>query len=405
MKALVVNSDCIQVNSSANLCHIAYIKGLIECGYEVTLISADGRDYDLDEAMMIPDGVICHTYYGVTLYEKLSRIKRRKRNGEFHLQNKIIEKLPKGTRKLSRIKKIIYSFYGPHGIYSKFVTKAFRFRSNDYYDVVISLSTPASSHLLAYKLLAAGHIHSQSWIQIWEDPWYSDAYGFTKKRAIYKEEKRLLNLGKRICYVSPLTLVNQKKLFPESAEKMFWVPLPTYYEIEECKTEEVDTFLFGYFGDYIRPARDLEPFYKAAVATGIAVNICGNTNIKIEETEDIHVFPRMPLTELRPIEKRTGVLVFLCNHAGGQIPGKIYQYAATNKTILFILDGSESEKRTLREFFAPYNRFVFCNNEESDILRAISDILSGQLGTVKNQPLQQFEAKAIMKKILFEGMK
>ena len=57
MKILVINGDCIQINSSANLCHLAYIRGLLDSSHEVTLISADGRDYKLDESMRIPEGV------------------------------------------------------------------------------------------------------------------------------------------------------------------------------------------------------------------------------------------------------------------------------------------------------------------------------------------------------------
>ena len=49
MKIFVINGGCLQVNSSANLCHLAYIHGLIEAGHEVTLLSADGKDYILDQ--------------------------------------------------------------------------------------------------------------------------------------------------------------------------------------------------------------------------------------------------------------------------------------------------------------------------------------------------------------------
>ena len=71
MKILVINGDCVQTNSSANLCHLAYIRGLIDCGHEVTLLSADGRDYQLDASLKIPDGVKQYTYYGESLVEQL----------------------------------------------------------------------------------------------------------------------------------------------------------------------------------------------------------------------------------------------------------------------------------------------------------------------------------------------
>ena len=49
MGILVINGDCIQTNTSANLCHLAYIRGLVDSGHNVTLLSADGKDYQLDD--------------------------------------------------------------------------------------------------------------------------------------------------------------------------------------------------------------------------------------------------------------------------------------------------------------------------------------------------------------------
>ena len=77
MKILVINGDCIQTNSSANLCHLAYIRGLLSAGHDVTLLSADGRDYTLDPSMTIPAEVRQYTYYGVSLYEKLALRKKK----------------------------------------------------------------------------------------------------------------------------------------------------------------------------------------------------------------------------------------------------------------------------------------------------------------------------------------
>ena len=76
MNILVINGDCIQTNSSANLCHLAYLRGLLAAGHQVTLLSADGRDYTIDPAMTIPEQVMQYTIYGVSFYEKLSLRKR-----------------------------------------------------------------------------------------------------------------------------------------------------------------------------------------------------------------------------------------------------------------------------------------------------------------------------------------
>ena len=409
MKILVINSDCIQVNSSANLCHLAYLRGLKDAGHDIVLLSSDGDVYQKDPGMLIPAGIKHFTYSGMSLYERLSIRKRgmeRPSGTESH-RKPVSQPTNRSNKKgwVNKAKKIVFHLYGVHGIYGTFVRKAWKFRSDEEYDLIVSLSTPPSSHLLAYRLLRFGHVKAKRWIQIWEDPWYSDAYGFSHKRTIFDEEKRLLAFAQRVCYVSPITLENQKRLFPEAADKMFWEPLPSYYEAESSQSDEREPRLFGYFGAYSPTARQLAPFYEAAKQTGIFVNICGDPAGLFPSTEKIHIYPRMQLEELRPFEAKTDVLVFLCNRKGGQIPGKIYQYAATDKTVLFILDGTEEEKKILRDFFEPYHRFVFCENNVEDIAAAIERIQRGELGNVVNRPLTDFDPVKIVNRILEEGMK
>ena len=407
MRILVICGECIQVNTSSNLCGLAYLHGLIDAGHDVTLISADGRDYIIDSSMTIPEGVKSYTYYSTSLYEKLSLKKKRTVSQPRSAVDNGSNNLPKRKRSnlKSIIKKAVFSLYGPHGIYLKFAFSASRFRSNEPYDVVISLCTPASSHLLAYKLLKSGHIQASHWIQIWEDPWYGEESA-NRSKSIYREEKRLLDKAERVCYVSPLTLQNQKKLFPEYSEKMFWVPLPAYRTDNDAASHcEIIPGLYGYFGDYNLPVRDLEPFYRAAVNCRIEANICGNSNQGFASTDRLKIYPRIPLNVLKPIEAKTEVLVFLCNSRGGQIPGKIYQYAATNKIILFILDGTEEEKATLRAFFDPFHRFVFCENTVDDIEIAIKRIGNDDLNGIKNVSLTDFEPKMIVQQILEKGIR
>lgn len=402
MNILVVNGDCLQVNTSANLCHLAYIRGLVDAGHQVDVLCADGRDYRLDPSMQLPEGVRCYTYYGVSWYEKMSLRKEERQSapsaGASHTTTTA---KPRLSRRLIRwAKSVVLSLYGVHGIYATFVRKAKNFRSDTHYDYVISLSTPVTSHLLTHKLLKKGNIHADQWIQIWEDPWCIDVYGFNGKRKIFREEKRLLSFAQKVCYVSPLTLRNQQRIFPEAAHKMYWQPLPYYYKDEAPIAVPQTPKVYGYFGAYYPSARNLEPFYQAAKNTNIHVNICGDPSNLFAPTANIHIHPRMPLEELKKVEDQTNVLIFLCNRAGGQIPGKIYQYAATEKTILFIMDGTEEEQKVLYDFFAPFKRFVFCKNTVESISAAIAKIEKGDLGDVENKPLEAFNPTETIRKIL-----
>lgn len=402
MNILVINGDCIQTNTSANLCHNAYLRGLVDAGHKVTLLSADGRDYVLDSSIIIPDEIKQYTYYGVTFYEKLSLKKANIQDDsvdKFGAKSTVVTKPSFKQKTVAKIKQLVLASYGVHGIYSKFVRVAQKFRLDEDFDYVISISTPVTSHLLTHNLLKAKHIKAKRWIQIWEDPWCSDVYGFNGKNKIYREEKRLLSFADKVCYVSPLTLENQKELFPESAHKMYWQPLPYYYK-SDCNSVADENNNYGYFGYYFPVSRDLAPFYKAAKNCGINVNICGSPSDLFEATDNIHIYPRLSLENLKPIEDNTNVLIFLCNRKGGQIPGKIYQYSATNKTILFILDGTNKEKEVLRNYFDKFNRYVFCENTPEDIERAIRDIESGNLINVKNEPIEAFNPTETIGKIL-----
>lgn len=402
MKILVIIGDCVQTNTSANLCHLAYIRGLLSIGHEVTLLSADGRDYTLDPSMVIPSEVMQHTYYGVSLYEKLSLQKNAAPTAP-EAPAPAASAAPAKPSLMQRAKRFVLSLYGVHGIYATFVRKAKKFRSDVEYDYILSISTPVTSHLLAYELRKSGHIWGNHWIQIWEDPWHSDVYGFNGADKIRAEEQRLLSLAEKVCYVSPLTLKYQQEKYPESAHKMFWQPLPFYYQAETTEQTAFGHNRYGYFGAYYPASRDLAPFYEAARETGVEVNICGNPSNLFSPTEHIHIHSRLPLDQLKPIEDSTNVLIFLCNRQGGQIPGKIYQYSATDKTVLFIMDGTEEEQQVLREFFGKFDRYVFCQNTAEDIARAIRQIESGELGNVKNVPLADFDPAVTIQNILRAG--
>ena len=167
MKILVINGDCITFNSSANLCHPAYIRGLVDSGHDVTLLSSDGKDYKHDESMKIPEAVKRFSYNGMSIYEKLSNLKRGKSVSSQPVIN-IGEKSDISKKSIkSEIKKRILNFYGIHGIYATFVRKAQKFSSKEKFDYVISLSTPVTSHLIANNLIKAGRIKTEHWIQIW----------------------------------------------------------------------------------------------------------------------------------------------------------------------------------------------------------------------------------------------
>lgn len=408
MRALVVVGSDLEINSSANLCHIAYISGLIQNGYEVDLLTGgslnDKRKLGLSENASIS----IYTYDMASLYEKIGNIVGRRRKNET-ISQATVNKFPDDGKKkfsvLRNIKRWMHSLYGPYEIYIVWKKRAMKYRCREAYDLVLSLSFPPASHLLAGELIHKKHIVCKKWVQLWEDPWCQDLVfrSLNDDKAIAKataEEARLLTLPNQILYVSPITLTHQQAIFKDAADRMAWLPVPTYYQNETVTDKEGSELVWGYYGDYSSSIRNLKPFYEAAKRMNINVNICGYSDCMFKSTENIKVHPRISLEELRPLENQTNVLVFLCNLRGGQIPGKIYQYSATDKTILFILDGEPDEKAVLKEYFGKFDRYVFCENNVESIEKAIDKIESGKLDNVKNRRLDCFTSKDIVKQIV-----
>lgn len=404
MNILIVAGCDLSINSSANLCHTAYIKGLLSCGDSIDLLTAGDSNIISN---LIDNNLNVFSYNAISMYEKLRDLLSRENDNNTIKStenttnvNNVVNN--NQTNLFTKIKRAIHYMYGPHEINITWARKASHFSSDKTYDLVISLAYPPVSHLVAYKLISKKQIKTNRWIQLWEDPWCSDiifrsANSIKRIHRAEKEEARLLSLADEILYVSPITLENQKAAYPDSANKMRWLPVPSYYSV--TTPNKIDGKVFGYFGDYSSQIRNLKPFYEAAIETDVTVNICGSSDEMFSSTNSITVRPRISLDELRPIEDNTNVLVFLSNLHGGQIPGKIYQYAATDKIVLFILDGTENEINILKDFFGKYNRFVFCNNNKDSISKAISDICNGKYDKY-NTPLDIFTPEKIVHKIL-----
>ena len=96
------------------------------------------------------------------------------------------------------------------------------------------------------------------------------------------------------------------------------------------------------------------------------------------------------------IEAESDILVVVANSSGGQIPGKVYKYAATDKTILFILDG---EKEKIVDIFGGYNRYIFVENNIDDICDALTNIFKIRERYI-NKPLSAFSSTVVAEEII-----
>lgn len=77
MNILIVSGCCLYQNTSANLCHRAYIEGFVKLGHAVDLLTFSEKDIIVDKSIVLPSIRNHYKYDGVSLYEKLRQSKAR----------------------------------------------------------------------------------------------------------------------------------------------------------------------------------------------------------------------------------------------------------------------------------------------------------------------------------------
>lgn len=267
--------------------------------------------------------------------------------------------------------------------------------SNGHFDILLSFSDPMPAHMIA--TYCKRHNPKLRYIQQWGDPLATDTISKTALPVWIRKwiEKKLLDPADKVCYVSPFTWEEQKKLFPKQADKMVFLPTPSLDYMEETIPSE--KLCLGYFGSYNSVARDIRPFYEAAKRNpNVDFLIIGDSDLTLKSEKNITILQRIPQVELEFYMKKTNVIVCLMNSKGNQIPGKVYHDASSRKDILFIKDGEYGE--AIQSFFDKYNHYTFVDNNVDSIDDAIKRYIAE--GVPERQPVIDFQASNVAKNLI-----
>ncbi len=354
--ALVIKMQPYNSLNSSNMRMLAMMKGLYELGIEMELVtrelSAVSERNDMSDYAFLEDVKIV-SFSSNARYEQLVSSKSSWKQALLPIARKIYHRLSLYDNSLA--------------IANKASIDVLERRE---YDYVISVSDPKTSHVALRNLLNQG-LKAKKIIQYWGDPLYGDV----TQRALYpgfvlkREERKFLRLADKIVYTSPFTLENQRRNYPEHADKMIVVPTANASQKIYPPTQN-EVFTVGYYGAYHSRVRNLLPLYEAfAKLQGVAkLNLVGDSDLALQPTANVMLRPRGVVKDL---EEKTDLFVCVLNRAGTQIPGKAYHTAATNRPILVLVDGDEQEK--MIEYLKTFDRFIIAQNNVDSICKAIQD--------------------------------
>ncbi|MBQ2945378.1 MAG: hypothetical protein IJD95_02285 [Clostridia bacterium] len=378
-KVLIIKLSPVGSLDSSVMRALAVVKGLVEKGFEVDMLTlqtsathiVNEKNYDFLEKVNLIYANPNKAYDSIVSSAK-SGLK---------------QKLIKILRKLYHT----FSLYDYTGAIAKNI-KIDLLPSREY-EYVVAVSDPKTTHIAAKRLIEQGLTYNKL-IEYWGDPLYGDITnksiypGFVYKIA----EKNFLKIADKIVYTSPFTLEQEQRLYPKYRDKMIFTP--TAYLEEKIYPENEGFFTVGYYGAYPSNVRNIIPLYDACAQMGntVALNIVGNSDLTLEETENIKVYPR---GDISSFEAKTDLFVCVLNKSGTQIPGKLYHYAAYNKPVLVIEDGDFAEQ--MHGFIESFNRYYTCRNRKEDIIEAITRIMTSN---EKWTPYKEMSADCVVEKIL-----
>jgi len=254
-------------------------------------------------------------------------------------------------------------------------------------DLLITHTPSIEAILIANKFKEKNN--NVEFIQYWSDPLaLSGIYpeDLNIKRYIhFRIERKLLKSADKIVYGTKTLFLHQKKLFMNYKNRMSYIDVSYQSTNIDTLKKHVEKYTIGYTGQYQKSTRNIEPLYNVFKSYKEAdLLICGNGDISLEETSNIKVInKRYSQNQIGNIEKEIDVIVGLLNSNCIQIPGKIFYHTHTNKSILVILDGKYSNQ--IYEYLKSFNRFVFCENNEDSIKKALNKIISIDYKVNKDQ--------------------
>ena len=250
------------------------------------------------------------------------------------------------------------------------------------YDLIFSISSPYSSHIIAHYIYKKYNIQ---YVCSYGDPWIyepSRRRGWMRYRIEYNIENRIVNDAKAI---SVITDYNKRE----------YVRL---YHIDENK---ITTFNIGYrqsekkhaiqkpnnqprliYGGSLNPIhRNVAPFFEALQnAPVVSVDIYNEDYPEVFNLiREYHIESNVRIHKLIPAEQfndelyKSDVLLLFGNKTPFQVPGKLFEYISTGTHIIYIKNNNDEDDGS-SIILKRYGNVSVVQNNTAEIIDALYSI-------------------------------
>lgn len=233
------------------------------------------------------------------------------------------------------------------------------------FDVVLTSSDPKGIHACLFnssfrkRYMGSG----TKVIEYWGDPWYGDINFHTNGMTRYLE-KKIFSRADDVVFNS-LATYSEKADGCKGISRFHFLSRGVESNVNELPDMlywHFDSVKLLYAGDYFSVSRNLSPLINAVNGLDVSLSVVGDGDFSGPAPANVKFSGRVDPGAVRCLMCDTDVLIVLLNRTGGQIPGKLYDYASSDRPVIVLYDDER-----LLEHIPFCDRFVFVKNEESTI--------------------------------------
>lgn len=286
-------------------------------------------------------------------------------------------------------------------------------------DIIISIGFPFSTHYQMYKFAKRKKCKL---ILDYGDPWHFNPSPETepkwRQKLDYYIEKKIVDFADYIIVTTDTTYKAFKKIFKINKIGILrqGVNIKDYF-LENESIEKKEAIRMVYTGIFYKEIRDPSIFFNALkiidqkIDYKIEIIIAGRidpyfseiiSKLDLKNMKNIKVFfeGNIGFNECIKLQNTSDILLFFSNKYEMQVPGKLYEYLATDKPILSI----SYNKGETEEIIEKHNRGVIVFNDEK-LAEKLLNILSTYnkhecFPSLSNKVVDAYDWKNISKEAL-----
>lgn len=255
-------------------------------------------------------------------------------------------------------------------------------------DLILSISSPYSAHFVSAYISKK---INKPYIMAYGDPWIYEPKrkrGFIRYRIEKLMEQKLVQAASKILLITEWNKEKYQELYSLSKEKVstYHIGFDPQDKLDIKNPLDNDNVLkIIYGGSLDEVHRNPQPFLEAMRnIEGVHLSIYNSDNSKISSLikeygieNKVSLSPLVPSSTFNELLNSNDALLLFGNKTPFQVPGKIFNYIATEKTIVYVKNNSSNNDGT-QEVLEEYGNYVLVDNTVESIIKNISEFKKDQ---------------------------